>query len=101
MTNQPQTVDVIGDVRDYISNTMLVGLSDQPIEADESLVQLGVVDSTGVLDLVEFLQQKFGITIDDTEITLENLDTLNAIGGFVHRKLSRGRSEDRRAAQQT
>lgn len=88
MTNRLERVDVIGEVRDYICGTLLVGFADQSIEPGESLVQLGVVDSTGVLDLVEFLQRRFGISVLDEEITLENLDTLNAISAFVHCKLA-------------
>jgi acyl carrier protein len=75
------------EIRDYICSTMLIGLSDQSIEPDESLVQRGVVDSTGVLELVEFLQDHFGISVKDDEITTDNLDTLNAIAAYVQRKL--------------
>jgi acyl carrier protein len=81
------TNDLMNQIRDHICGTMLIGLSDQSIEPDESLVQRGVVDSTGVLELVEFLQQRFGITVMDDEITTDNLDTLNSITAFVQRKL--------------
>jgi len=59
----------------------------QLVDPDESLVQRGVVDSTGVLELVGFLQDRFGICVKDEEITLDNLDTLNSIGAYVQRKL--------------
>jgi acyl carrier protein len=88
MADNVQTQDLIGTVRDFICSTMLVGLSDQTIEPDESLVQRGVVDSTGVLELVEFLQQRFGVQIADDEITTDNLDTLESIAAFLRRKLA-------------
>ena len=81
-------VDVMTEIKEYICGTMLIGLSDQSIEPDESLVQRGVVDSTGVLELVEFLQDRYGITVKDEEITIENLDTLNSIAGFLRQKLA-------------
>jgi acyl carrier protein len=87
MMNNTEQLDVIGEVRSYICDTMLIGLPDQSIEPDESLVQRGVVDSTGVLELVEFLQDRFGIIVKDDEITTSNLDTLNAITAYVQRKL--------------
>ena len=87
MTNNPASLDLIGEVREFICSTMLVGLSDQTIEPGESLVQRGVVDSTGVLELVEFLQQRFGIQVADDEITTDNLDTLESIAAFLRRKL--------------
>jgi acyl carrier protein len=79
---------LIHDVREFISQTMLVGLSDQSIEPDESLVQRGVVDSTGVLELVEFLQERYGIRVADEEITIDNLDTLEAIAAYLQRKFA-------------
>jgi acyl carrier protein len=88
MTNNPASLDLIGEVREFICSTMLVGLSDQTIEPDESLVQRGVVDSTGVLELVEFLQQRFAIQVADDEITTDNLDTLESIATFLQRKLA-------------
>jgi acyl carrier protein len=87
MTNKLAQPDLLNEIRDYICGTMLVGLSDQSIEPDESLVQRGVVDSTGVLELVEFLQNRYGIAIRDEEITTDNLDTLNAIVTYVRSKL--------------
>jgi acyl carrier protein len=83
-----QSRDFIGDVSGFIRDTMLVGLSDQSIEPDESLVQRGVIDSTGVLELVTFLQDRYGIEIKDDEITTDNLDSLNAIAAFLRRKLT-------------
>jgi acyl carrier protein len=88
MTRNLESIDLIGDVRDFICGTMLIGVSDQSIEPDESLVQRGVVDSTGVLELVEFLQTRYGIRVADDEITTDNLDTLNAIAAYLKRKLA-------------
>ena len=86
MTSESEQAELIKEIRDYISGTMLVGLSDESIEPDESLVQRGVVDSTGVLELVGFLESRFGITVRDDEITLDNLDTLNSISAYVRQK---------------
>lgn len=88
MTTKTEPVDLVGEIKEYICGTMLIGLSDQSIEPDESLVQRGVVDSTGVLELVEFLQDRFGIAVKDDEITTDNLDSLNSIAAYVQRKLA-------------
>lgn len=88
MTNSAESQDLINDVREFICGTMLVGMSDQSIEPDESLVQRGVVDSTGVLELVEFLQDRYRIHVADEEITTDNLDSLNAIAAYLQRKLA-------------
>lgn len=88
MTNKLGQVDLMSEIKEYICGTMLIGLSDQSIEPDESLVQRGVVDSTGVLELVEFLQDRYGISVRDDEITIQNLDTLNSITAFLQQKLA-------------
>jgi acyl carrier protein len=89
MTTKSEQLDLVGEIKEYICGTMLIGLSDQSIEPDESLVQRGVVDSTGVLELVEFLQDRFGIVVKDDEITTDNLDSLNSIARYVQQKLAR------------
>ena len=83
-----EEIDLIGEVKNYICEAMLMGTADQSIEADESLLQRGVLDSTGVLELVEFLQDRFGISVDDDEITPENMDSLNSIAAYLRRKLA-------------
>jgi len=46
-----------------------------------------VVDSNGVIELVEFLQERFAITVDDEDITMENLDSVRNAAAFVNRKI--------------
>ncbi len=53
---------------------------------DASLIQGGWVDSTGMLELISFLEEEYGIRIVDTEMTPENLDGIGRIAAFVDRK---------------
>jgi len=52
----------------------------------DSLIESGVIDSTGVLELIEFLEEEFGIAVDDSETVPENLDTIERVVAFVSRK---------------
>jgi acyl carrier protein len=54
---------------------------------DDSLLQLQIVDSTGFLELVGFLESEFSVRVNDDELVPENLDTLNCIEQFLVRKL--------------
>ena len=54
----------------------------------DSLIGSGVIDSTGILELIEYLEQEFGIEVGDTETVPENLDGIDRITAFVHRKLA-------------
>jgi acyl carrier protein len=53
---------------------------------EASLLDSGLIDSTGVLELITFIESEFGITIDDTEVVPENLDSLARITAFVTSK---------------
>jgi acyl carrier protein len=51
-----------------------------------SLLQEGIVDSTGVLEVISFLEMTYGITVDDSEMIPENLDSIASIARFVRAK---------------
>jgi acyl carrier protein len=53
---------------------------------DASLLDQGIIDSTGVLEVISFLEETFGITVEDREILPENLDSIARIAAFVSRK---------------
>jgi acyl carrier protein len=58
----------------------------QGIRSSDHLLDTGVVDSLGVLDLVTFIEQEFGITVVDEELGPENFQTIECLAGFVERK---------------
>jgi acyl carrier protein len=72
-------------VRQFITKNFFVP-DDTPLGADTSLLDQGIVDSTGVLEIVSFLEQEFSIEVDDMEILPDNLDSLSKISAFVARK---------------
>jgi acyl carrier protein len=55
---------------------------------DASLLERGIIDSTGVIELVEFIETTFAIKVNDTEMVPENLDSIGRITGFIGRKKS-------------
>ena len=67
--------------------------ADQDLSASQSLLDSGVVDSTGVLELVAFLEQSFGIEVKDADMVPENLDTIDNIAAFVRRKQAVGEAQ--------
>jgi acyl carrier protein len=80
-----RSCDVGKVVREFISSNYLFGgWSD--FADDSSLVDSGVLDSTGVLELVSFLEEYFEITVEDSEMVPANLDSVCAISDFLQRK---------------
>lgn len=54
---------------------------------DDSFLSMGIIDSTGMLELVSFLEKHYGIHVEDTDLIPENLDSVTQMAQFVHRKL--------------
>jgi acyl carrier protein len=78
--------DVAAEVRAYVEQNFLLG-SDVKLAPSDSLLQLQIVDSTGFLELVNFIESTFGIRVGDDEMVPENLESLENIESFVRRKL--------------
>jgi len=85
--NQPGDADGVEKrIRDYVTQSFLLG-EKLAIDSTASLLSNGVLDSTGVLELVTFLESEFGIQVGDAEMVPENLDSLANLAAFVQRKL--------------
>jgi acyl carrier protein len=75
-------MEIRAQVRTFIADNFFV--SDPASLGDNaSLIDAGIVDSTGVLEVISFLESRFGIIISDDEIVPENLDTIARIESFV------------------
>jgi acyl carrier protein len=81
------TPDIEREVRIFVVTNFLFG---QPLElrAEDSLLGAGVIDSTGVLELVDFLEEQYAIKVEDEEVIPGNLDSVKNIATYVARKIS-------------
>lgn len=61
---------------------------DKKISPEDSLLETGTIDSTGVLELVLFLEETFSIQVADEDLIPDNLDSINKIAAFVDRKIA-------------
>lgn len=85
-------------VRAFIVEKFLFG-DGKNFTDEDSLLGKGIIDSTGILSLIAFIEQEFGIRIEDQEIMPENLDSVKKISAFLHRK--QNRSTDKQEALET
>jgi acyl carrier protein len=81
-----QTINIERDIRSYVVEHFLSGNSGR-LRDDGSLLG-DVIDSTGVLELIAYLQVHFNFTVEDDEVVPGNLDTINNLVVYVARKLS-------------
>ena len=73
-------------IRAFIIENFLFG-NDDGLKDETSFLEEGIIDSTGVLELVTFLEEDFDITIDDEELIPENLDSINNVTEYLGKKL--------------
>ena len=78
---------IVNETRAYITENFLYARPDYVVAEDEHLLEKGVVDSMGMVELITFLQDQFGVEPADEEITEENFATLQRIAAFVSRKM--------------
>jgi acyl carrier protein len=86
----PSQVDIMEtrqQVRDFITSNFYVPA---PTSFDDkmSLLERGIVDSTGILEVIEFLRGAFGIAVEESELLPENFDSIEAIVAYVSRKVN-------------
>jgi acyl carrier protein len=74
-------------IRGFIIENFLFGETDCLLSNVDSFLDQGIIDSTGVLELVMFLETTYGISILDDEIVPANLDSINNVIRFIHRKI--------------
>jgi acyl carrier protein len=83
-----EVVDVKKSIRKHIIESLLFGQEPESFGDDTSLVGDGIIDSTGVLELIEYIEATFGIEVLETETVPENLDSVSRASAFICRKLS-------------
>ena len=73
-------------IRAFIMENFLFG-NDQGLNDDISFLDEGIIDSTGILELVSFLEEEFSISVEDEEILPENLDSIKNVVAYLGRKI--------------
>lgn len=81
-------MDIKTEVRNFLIDNFMMGLDPGELADRDSLLDKGIVDSTGVLELVGFLEENFEIKIEDEDLIPENLDSVDKIVAYVNKKQS-------------
>ncbi len=73
-------------VRDFVNENFLFGNTNVTFTNNDSFIENGIIDSTGVLELVSFVEEKFNFRIKDEEIIPDNLDSIKNLTTFIQKK---------------
>jgi len=75
-------------IKEYIARNLLFSDNGFPYPDDASFLEEGIVDSVGVMELVAFVEEKFDLKVDDTDVIPDNFDSINKLAAFIRRKTS-------------
>jgi len=81
------TQDISVKIRNFIIENFLFGDSSNGLKDTDSFLENGVIDSTGVLELVSFLEETFSIEVADEELIPENLDSITNVVNYLQNKI--------------
>ncbi len=71
------------DIKHFIVENFMMGKNSEELTDSGSLLDLGIIDSTGVLELVAFLEEKFGFSVEDDDLVPDNLDSIDNLVRYV------------------
>jgi acyl carrier protein len=75
-------------LRKFVTETFLFG-DGADLRDDDSFIEKGIIDSTGILQVVDFVEQEFGFQVREEDLLPENLDSVNQLTAFIQRELAR------------
>ncbi len=81
-------MDIEAQIRKYVAENLLFSQNGFDYADDDSFLQEGIVDSVGVLELVLFAEETFGIDVDDRDITPDNFDSVSNLAAYIRQKTS-------------
>ncbi|MDH5202710.1 MAG: acyl carrier protein [Nitrospirota bacterium] len=79
------------EIRHFIIDNFLYGQDDNDFRDDISFLEKGLIDSTGILELVSFVEEKYEISVADEELIPDNFDSVNKLSAFISKKIDDGK----------
>jgi acyl carrier protein len=83
LAEETAEVTIKGKIKEFVRNNFLIGAENKSLGDDDSFLEQGIIDSTGILELVEYAQDTFEIKIEDEELLPDNLDSLSKLAKFI------------------
>lgn len=88
-----EAVKIKEEIKGFIVETFLLGDTTTEFVDGDSFMDNGIIDSTGILELISFVEDNYKISIDEAEMVPDNLDSLNHLSGFILQKSENGKAK--------
>ena len=75
------------ELRQFVTDNFMFGKPGEGVADDDSFLERGIIDSTGVMELVAFLEERYGIKLQDRDLIPDNLDSIKGLARFVESRL--------------
>lgn len=79
-------MEIQAQVKDYIAQNLLFSDDGFGYNDDASFLEEGIVDSVGIMELVLFIEENFGLSVDDEDLTPDNFDSVNKLASYIKRR---------------
>ena len=73
-------------IRKFIFENFLFDADNSALDNNDSFLEKGIIDSTGILEVINWMEETFGFEVNDMELIPENLDSVNRLADFIKRK---------------
>lgn len=78
-------------IRSFIFDNYLIGASENSLDDDDSFLEKGIIDSTGILELIMFVEENYGIEVADEEVIPDNFDSVNKLCNYLAKKMAQAK----------
>lgn len=79
-------MSILDNIERFMLDQIAIGVGIRSLAPDEDLLDLGLIDSLGIMKLIVFIEDSFGVRIEDSEIVPENFQSLSRMARFVEQK---------------
>ncbi len=77
---------IVQKIREFIVENFLFDAGEEAFGDDDSFLETGIIDSTGILELAEWVEETFGFPVDDMDLVPDNFDSVNRLAAFIERQ---------------
>ena len=76
-------------IREFMFENFLVGENEEDLDNNDSFLDKGIIDSMGMLELIAFVEETYGVEVEDDEVIPDNFDSVSKLAAYIRKKMAR------------